>query len=379
MFDFINKKMSELSITGMVTLGRYEEALKMIEQQLKTDPENSSLFLQKGICLYGMKQYQEARKSLKRSLEINPKLREALVKLGECERTLGNNNEAVANFEKADRIRSLSRKEILGFIKSLVKLGKYQKAMKYLKKSSVFPLDLVDIVDIELQKIKIELFLKLGKPEEALSIIQMLEPLNIQKDVTIDLYKADALLSLDRTDEAGFIIEMLMQKIPGSNYVKSLYSKLLQKQGKYKEALEIIKEALKLNPKEERLHYSNLDLLIKTREYREALITLEGLSNVLPRLMYLNYKSKIFLELDEINKATMYNNKAIEEDPESAKSYIIKAEILFIIYKKDGNKNPTRLYQAIEELSKAITLTAEREKIEQINELKSKIEKELTE
>jgi tetratricopeptide (TPR) repeat protein len=94
--------------------------------------------------------------------------------------------------------------------------------------------------------------------------------------------------------------------------------------------------------------------------------------------MYLNYKSKIFLELDEIDKAIAYNNKAIEEDEEYAKAYIIKAEILCKLYEKEGTQTPSKLYEAIEQLSKAITLTEERENIEQINLLKSRIEKELT-
>jgi hypothetical protein len=48
-----------------------------------------------------------------------------------------------------------------------------------------------------------------------------------------------------------------------------------------REALQIVADALKSTPKDEKLHYLNIELLIKLKKYKEALISIEGISNII--------------------------------------------------------------------------------------------------
>lgn len=401
MFNFFNKKMSEISITGLITIGKYAEALKLIDEVLQQDENNEAMLYQKGICLYNLKKYIDAAESLKKAMKLKKDYRNAIVVLGNCERAVGNNEKAIDLYKQADKLKKLNRRETITYVKTLEIVGKYKDALSIINDfQNIIP---VDFLDMEVQKIKIELFIKIAKPRDALYILEKIDPINIQKDITLDIYKADALLSLNRLDEAIFIIEVLMKKIPRSSYVKSLYSRLLIKQNKYEAALKLVEEGIKSNPKDEKLHLIDIDLLIKLEKYKDALITLEGASNLISKDAYINYKSKIFLEMNNIEKAMEYNNKAIKENPESPQSYIISAEIKYKLFKQKSsfseNNSMTNksinidkevvskeedfsskdfpeedlLKEALENLNKASTLAKNIEDIEKIKELKEKI------
>ncbi len=376
MFDFINKKMSELSINGLLALGKYREALELIERTLEQEKDNVMLHNQKGICLKNLNDYKNAIYSFEETIKRNGNFREAYINLAECEKIEGEYKKSEIHYKKANSIKRLNRKDTLSYIKVLYELGKYYQAIEFITNN---PFISLDIIDIELQKTKIDLYLKTDNPKKALEIIERLEPI-IKNDITLDLYKADALLIQNNIEESAFIIEILRKKIPNSSYVKSLYSRLLIKQEKYEEALKIIKNSLKNNPNNEKLININIDLLIKLEQYKEALINLEGFSNLISKTKYLNYKSKIFLKMGNLDKAFEYSDKALKENI-SAITYVVNAEIIFEKFKslKESNQSNSKdlenkLSTAVDNLKKAVNITKNKELLKKIYELKNNIE-----
>jgi tetratricopeptide (TPR) repeat protein len=184
--------MSELSITGLLTLGKYSEALSLIDQLLVSDKNNPLLLYQKGFCLYNIKKYKEALESLEKAIEQKKDYRDALIYLAKSELAMRDYLKSSEHYQTAHNLKSLNRKETISYVKALTKLGKNNQALEFIESNNL--INLLDIIDIEIQKIKIDLFLKIGKPKEALYIIEKLEPINIQKDITLDIYKADALI-----------------------------------------------------------------------------------------------------------------------------------------------------------------------------------------
>lgn len=370
MLNFFNKKMMEVQINGLITIGRYSEAYELINKVMDEEETNHILWHNKGVCLYYMEKYNEAYDCFKKSLEIKNDFRDSIIYLANTERARGNLEDAVQLYEEADSIIRLNKKDMMRYVKSLESIGKYDKALEYIK---AFPnINPIQYTDTELQLTKVRIYLKTGKPKDALYIIEKIAPLNIQKDVRIDIYKADALLRLGRYDEATFIIEMLMKQIPNSSYVKSLHSKLLLEQDKYDDALDSVEDGLKARPDDARLHCVKIELLIKTDKLKEAMINLEGSSNVITEIDYINYKSLIFFKMGEQKKAEEYINKAIEIDSENIKTSIINAEI--ILSKINDNEIDNKIVEkSLSMLENALLKAKDADIIKYVNKLQRKL------
>lgn len=381
MFNYINKKMSELSINGLIALGKYKEALELIERIIMNEKNSEILYNQKGICLKSLQDNKNAIQAFKEAIKINKTFRDAIINLAECESNEGNYLKSEKYYKKANSIKKLNRKETLSYVKILNKLGKHKQAIEFITNNPIISLDLIDS---ELQKTKIDLYLKTDNPTKALEILEKLEPI-LKNDLTLDLYKTDALLKQNNIEESYFLIERLRKKIPNSSYVKTLHSRLLIKQKKYNEALQIIKDNLELKPNNEKLINVNLNLLIKLEKYKEALVSLESFSSLISKITYLNYKSEIFLKMGKPKKAIEYNNKALEQENIPALTYVLSAEIMLEEFQNMNQKKmiekahitkdlELKLSTAIDNLNKAIHLTDDKELLENIYQLKNKIE-----
>jgi hypothetical protein len=85
--------------------------------------------------------------------------------------------------------------------------------------------------------------------------------------------------------------------------------------------------------------------------------------------------------MENIEKAIEYNTKSLNEEPNSSIAHMIKADIIYRQFIKDKEQSQideNKLAEAIDLLGKAFTLTKDMKEIEQINNLKTKIEKEIT-
>ncbi len=72
-----------------------------LEQQLKSNPNNASAWMELGNLYYDAKKYQEAIRAYNQYLSINPNNANVLTDLGTMYRRAGNPTEAIASFNKA--------------------------------------------------------------------------------------------------------------------------------------------------------------------------------------------------------------------------------------------------------------------------------------
>ncbi len=115
---------------ALVIMGRYEEALKAIDEALTINPNNEVAWVNKGNALSRMNDYRSALKAFNAALRANPRYEVAWNNKGNTLARLGRYREALKCYEFAIQIDSGYRGAWVnkGFV--LAKLGEYDEAVK---------------------------------------------------------------------------------------------------------------------------------------------------------------------------------------------------------------------------------------------------------
>jgi TolB-like protein/uncharacterized protein HemY len=130
----------------LACLGRFNEALKEIEQAQKLDPLSLIFNAIEAFILYFARDYDQAIEQSKKTLEMDPNFRPAHFYLGRCYREIGAYETALEEFRK------INDQAPIGI--TLAKMGKKSEAHKVIKDytedttQSDSPLSLVDIARI---------------------------------------------------------------------------------------------------------------------------------------------------------------------------------------------------------------------------------------
>ena len=96
--------------------GHYAEALKILQEIIRAQPNRALAFVYSGICLSALKRHDEAIDCYERALQIIPNYGDAHAYLSLTYRALGRNEEAVESLNRAVRIRpSLFKNELWVF------------------------------------------------------------------------------------------------------------------------------------------------------------------------------------------------------------------------------------------------------------------------
>jgi tetratricopeptide (TPR) repeat protein len=94
-----------LSATEKQRIGAYDEAVEVLRQALKIDPESVAAYIRMGLVYSEADQRNEAIDSFKKSLEMDPENLQARLGLGEVYSKMTRNDLAVAEFLKAESIQ----------------------------------------------------------------------------------------------------------------------------------------------------------------------------------------------------------------------------------------------------------------------------------
>jgi tetratricopeptide (TPR) repeat protein len=94
-----------LSAIEKQRIGAYEEAIEILHQTLKLEPELVTTYYQMGLVYFEMDQRDKAINSFKKALQIEPQNLQARLKIGEVYSKMTRNDLAVEEFLKAELIK----------------------------------------------------------------------------------------------------------------------------------------------------------------------------------------------------------------------------------------------------------------------------------
>lgn len=119
---------------------KYEEAIKICAEILKTNPLDDSAHLAWGYCLKQLEQYDEAIEKFAKASEINPKSEDSLWHWGDCLRNQGRYEEAVDKFKEAAELKPDDYAAYGAWGDCLRALCRYEEAeQRYLKTIEINP------------------------------------------------------------------------------------------------------------------------------------------------------------------------------------------------------------------------------------------------
>ena len=315
-------------------LNRVDEALECINKLIEIDNSNYLSYLTKGNLLAKNGQYDEAINNYKIALEKNNNSTQALYNMGICYLNLKNYSQADKCFDDALLINPNLLEVLLGKAKILEEEKNYNKAMDFYNELfNQFPYD----ENILYKKgICLE---NMEQYEEAAKNFE--QALNINSSNMDCLYHKGYCLDISgKKEEAMKCYDEIINN-NNNKYIDDcilLKSKILIDEEKYDDALQVLNEALRLNPKN-----NNADIYFykgyinnKKGEHQEAV------NNYL-KCVEINDKEKIFyynlglayLEMNNLEQSLNYLNKSYELDNTFYQGLLKAGEVLLQLKRYD--------------------------------------------
>ncbi len=119
-------------------LGKYLEAIEVMDQALKANPKNPHFLNNMGISHYRLENFDKAEYFFKRGLEIEPNYINIINNLGNLKRDLNFTNEAITLYQKCLLIKNDLVQVLFNLSLSYESLGDFEKAKKYLEKIQTY-------------------------------------------------------------------------------------------------------------------------------------------------------------------------------------------------------------------------------------------------
>lgn len=294
----------------LLSVGKYEEALKYYEKAESIDPNHVEIYIQKGIVLVNMDSTDAAEKSFKKALYIDKKCGEAYFHLACVSGLKGDLNQAVTYIDMA-------------------KANGYENAQLYYTLGMMF--EEQDNVNMALRNYN-----------KALA----LEPVRAD----IQLQKCQLLINSDRREEALEGLDSMILNCPDYFEGYHLKCQILTEFKRYDEASEVLEQALKLFPEEVGFMLDQAKIYIVQDKLDEAISELKKLE-ANPG----DWKREVLLEMarvygakEDIANTTTYLQKAYDECKVDGKPDEEVCYLLMSVYMTADN------YQKVIELSKDV-------------------------
>ncbi|NNC94415.1 MAG: tetratricopeptide repeat protein [Chitinophagales bacterium] len=180
--------------------------------------------------------------------------------------------------------------------------------------------------------------------EEAIKLFE--EVLQLDKDNAHSKYELARIYFNNGESSRALILAKEAAKDQADNkWYRMLYADLLAYDGQFKQAAEIYEEVIEMYPDEYELHFEWAYFLIRDEQFKEAIEVyniLESKVGLDDNIIY--QKQKLYLQLNEIDKAATEIQKLIDANPGTAEYIGVLAEM----YEVNGDITKAReLYEKI--------------------------------
>ncbi len=188
-------------------------------------------------------------------------------------------------------------------------------------------LDLPDAEPSEIYEMMTVEYLYLDHYNEALNTA--IQALKFDPDSSMSLFNAISCFDLtDRSDDAIVFLKNFLDKNPFSEVGWSLLAKKYIDKEQFDKALEAIDFAIAIDDNFLGAYYDKAYIFSKLQRYKEALIFYKLTLDIADPTAFTYYHiARIYQRMNDINNATEYFLKAINEDPGHFKSWIKLVEL----------------------------------------------------
>jgi tetratricopeptide (TPR) repeat protein len=250
-------------------LGRYDEAIKSLDNAIAIKPDYANAWISKGYALRCLKRYDEAVMCLNRALEINATDANAWSKKGKLLFDLKKYNEAIECYDKSLKINPDDADVWISKGKSLYKINKYNEAIECYNKA--------------LRRNSHDARAWFNKGLSLQSLRRYKQAINCYDeaskkypdDIRIWFNKGLSLQSLGKYDKAIECYNKAIVITPTDARIWFNKGLSLQSLGKYDKAIECYDKAIEINPDDAKAWYNRACSKVKNHDIENGLADLE--------------------------------------------------------------------------------------------------------
>jgi len=323
-------------------LGRFDEAVKYLEQGLKADPHDVSCLYNMGYIASRQGQYDLGEKWLKQALDVDPNYPEALLELANLKMHQKKLEEALPLLRKCARLhphpapvyyrlqaaeRDLHQTEAaerdLKIFQTLSRdpnpaPSPFQHIFAYLDQRAELTSQQRTQFDVE--QLEREVKVHSGQPQNF-------------------YFLAEAYLKLGRVEDAKQAIAQLDELSQGDFRTMVGVGVLLARYYRYPEAIARFQQALQSNPNSDDVWYNLADAYFRRRDYADALTAAQRVSPQGQKdTGYLALLADILVHLGRSDEAVKLLGQQIAANPDQDQAYLSLA----LVYLRSGDTSGAR-------------------------------------
>ncbi|WP_278847587.1 tetratricopeptide repeat protein [Brachyspira pilosicoli] len=253
-------------IRELVYFKKVEEAIKLIDEAIEKDNNDSELYLSRGALYLIINIHTKAIEDFNKAIELNPKNEKAYFSIGFLKVKLEKYEESIEYFNKAIELNPKNENTYFGIGVSKAKLGMYEESIEDFNKAiELNPKNEKAYFNRGLSK------LKLKKYKESIADFNKSIALNPDNNEEVYFYRGFAKADLERYEEAIEDFNEVIKLNPNNeiSYFARGISNYELKQ--YEEAIEDFNNGIELNPKNEKAYFNRGVLKINLKKYDESI------------------------------------------------------------------------------------------------------------